>query len=107
MKAPLPSDLRAALAPFENSTSEAWNEVVLDYAHVLVCLHLLVDTTTCFLHGPLTVLGKRFCQAIGTAMLQIAPTTQSNPFTLVPSKLGDDAGALGAASLAMEAWMPT
>jgi predicted NBD/HSP70 family sugar kinase len=106
MKAPLPSDLRAALAPFENSSSEAWNKVVLDYAHMLASLHLLLDTTTCFLHGPLTVLGERFCQAIGAAMLELAPTIQNNPFTLVPSKLGDDAGALGAASLAMEAWMP-
>jgi predicted NBD/HSP70 family sugar kinase len=102
----LPADLRAALTVYEHSTSEAWHKVVLDYAQVLASLQLLLDTTTCFLHGPLNALGDRFCHAIGTAMVQMAPSLQNQPLALIPSKLGDDAGALGAASLAMEAWSP-
>ncbi len=102
----LPTDLRVALSAYEHSTSEAWQKVVLDYAEVLTSLQLLLDTTTYFLHGPLSALGERFCHAIVTAMIQLAPSLQNQPLALIPSKLGDDAGALGAASLAMEAWSP-
>jgi predicted NBD/HSP70 family sugar kinase len=105
-KAKLPTDLRSALAAHQHDNSEAWRNVILDYAQVLASLHLLLDGTTCFLHGPLTVLGDRFCHAISAAMLQSTPSLKNQPLAFLPSKLADDAGALGAASLAMEAWIP-
>lgn len=105
-RAKLPGDLRTALASFADSSCEAWQEVVQDYAQVLASLHLLLDTTTCFLHGPLTALGNRFCQAVCAAIPQMVPSLQDRPLALLPSTLSDDAGALGAASLAMEAWVP-
>jgi predicted NBD/HSP70 family sugar kinase len=102
----LPADLRAALATCADPASKAWREVVRDYAQVLAMVQLLLDTTTCFLHGPLTALGERFCRDVCAAIPQVAPSLQGRLPVLIPSKLGDDAGALGAASLAMEAWMP-
>jgi predicted NBD/HSP70 family sugar kinase len=105
-RARLPADLRAALAACADPGSKAWKEVVRDYAQVLAMVQLLLDTTTCFLHGPLTALGERFCRDVCAAIPRVAPSLQGRLPVLIPSKLGDDAGALGAASLAMEAWMP-
>lgn len=102
----LPSDLRAALTEYADSDSEAWRGVVQDFAHVLVCLQLLLDPGACFLHGPLTALGERFCKAVCAAIGQRVHSLQGRPLVFLPSNLGDDAGALGAASLAMEAWAP-
>lgn len=105
-RARLPTDLRAALAVHADSSGEAWHSLVQDFAQVLASLQLLLDPTTCFLHGPLTALGDRFCQAIQTAILSLAPSLGSRPLAILPSSLEDDAGALGAASLAMESWAP-
>ncbi len=102
---PLPADLRAALGEMSARTGAEWEEVVTDFARVIGCLQLLVDTERYFLHGPLTALGPRFCQEIVKATAGVAPALVQAPPRLVPSTLGDDAGALGAASLAMESWV--
>jgi predicted NBD/HSP70 family sugar kinase len=101
-----PSDLRGALAGLAGLQNAEWEEVVADYARVVACLQLVLDTKVFFLHGPLTALGKRFCDAIAAGSRRIAPAMAETEVRVVPSALGDDAGALGAASLAMEAWAP-
>jgi predicted NBD/HSP70 family sugar kinase len=104
--APLPENLRDALLKAADPASEEWRSTVLDYARVIRSVQLLVDPEVFFLHGPLTVLGVDFCSAIEGAVAGLLPQLPDIQVRLVPSSLGDDAGALGAASLAMEAWNP-
>ena len=105
-RASLPADLHTALAAFANDRSETWIAIVEDYGRVIASLQLLLDTHTLFLHGPLTALGDAFCESIIAAAGQLAPALQTKPPRLLRSQLSDDAGALGAASLAMEQWVP-
>lgn len=105
-RARVPEDLRAALMAFAGTNSAAWSEIVAEYASVIGCLQLLLDTECFFLHGPLTSLGERFCVQVVTEIRKTIPALSESPLRMVPSTLGDDAGALGAASLAMEAWAP-
>ena len=101
-----PANLRVALAPFANATGTQWDEIIADYAHILGCVQLLLDAEVYFLHGPLTALGARFCESISAEATCIIPALAASPLKIVPSTLNDEAGALGAASMAMEAWMP-
>jgi predicted NBD/HSP70 family sugar kinase len=105
-RAKLPADLPAALARCAGACGERWNEVIGDFARVLGSVQLLVDAGIYFLHGPLTSLGARFCESVAAEATRRIPTLATSPLRIVPSALGDDAGALGAASMAMEAWMP-
>ncbi len=102
----LPEDLRAALTNVARPGSEEWKSVVLDFARVVRSVQLLVDPEKIFLHGPLTSLGEKFCMEISTLVSTLPPQLPDMKIQLVPSTLGDDAGALGAASLAMEEWSP-
>ncbi|HEY1081510.1 MAG TPA: ROK family protein [Prosthecobacter sp.] len=106
--APVPDDLYAAFARLVHipNGEPVWQEVVADYARVLTCIQMVLDPTVCLLHGPLTALGNRFCQAIMEACEKVAPVQQGLQMHLECSRLGDEAGALGAACLAMEAWQP-
>lgn len=101
-----PADLRAALTALADSDGAARSSVVEDYARVIGLLHLLLDSTAYFLHGPLTALGNRFCSDISERAVALMPALRDMPPNMVDSTLGDDAGALGAASHAMEAWQP-
>lgn len=103
-RASLPADLRSALAALADQRDEAHDAIINDYAKVLASLHLLLDAHSYFLHGPLTALGDAFCADIVTRTQHIALSLQNKPPRLLRSQLGDDAGALGAASLAMEKW---
>ena len=103
---PLPSSLWTALRSYAGATGPAWESIITDYARVMSLLHLILDARAYFLHGPLTVLGERFCQQIQSQVLQLTPVLHTMPPEILPSILGDEAGALGAASLAMEAWTP-
>ena len=103
---PLPEDLRSALRDLSALEGDPWNQVIDDYARVIGCVHLLLDPQVFFLHGPLTSLGQRFCDDIMASASGLMPALTGSTTQLVPSTLGDDAGALGAASLAMEAWAP-
>jgi predicted NBD/HSP70 family sugar kinase len=105
-RARLPSDLRSALRVFAESNANPWNAIVADYARVLGLLHLLLDSPAYFLHGPLTSLGARFCTEIATQAAALMPALREMPPNIIPSALGDDAGAQGAACMAMEAWQP-
>ena len=104
--APVPSDLHEALAGFSDLTGEAWDEVTTLFAKVIGMTQCLIDAKLYFLHGPLTALGERFCREIVQKAVGLMPALKDMPFEIQPSTLGDDAGALGAASLAMEAWDP-
>jgi predicted NBD/HSP70 family sugar kinase len=104
--ASLPADLRTALAAMPVPAPKLWQEVCRDFALVLSFSQLLLDTEVFILHGPLTVLGDRFCNAIVAEAIDMTPALTRETFRFVPSMLGDDAGALGAASLAMESWLP-
>ena len=105
-RAKLPADLHAAFSSFADASGAAWGEIITDYARVLGSVQLLLDAEIYFLHGPLTALGARFCQGIADEASRLIPSLAASPLKIVPSTLGDDAGALGAASMAMEAWMP-
>ncbi|MDP1587756.1 MAG: ROK family protein [Prosthecobacter sp.] len=104
--APLPGDLRTAMQSLAQVDGEAWQSVVNDYARVMGLLHLLLDARAYFLHGPLTALGPRFGADIALQAVKLMPALKDMPPNIVVSSLGDDAGALGAASHAMEAWQP-
>lgn len=104
--ASLPPDLKRAIKAYSGESGSAWRDVVKDFGQFLGCVQLLLDTKVYFMHGPLTVLGKRFCDEILESMVQGFPELIGSKPELVMSSLGDDAGALGAASLVMEKWKP-
>lgn len=104
--APVPQDLYTAMLSIKSERHAQWDDVIADFARVLGCMQLLLDPKICFLHGPLTALGEDFCSAVMEASRGIAPALKDIRLNLVCSQLGDDAGALGAASLAMEQWLP-
>lgn len=104
--AAVPQDLHAAFAAFGAADGPARDSIISDYARVIGILHLLLDSKAYFLHGPLTALGPRFCEEIGSEAARLMPALAGMSPQVLPSALGDEAGALGAASLAMEAWMP-
>jgi hypothetical protein len=101
-----PEDLRAALTALADTKGEAWDAVVTDYARLLSITQLILDARRYFLHGSLAALGTRFCDEIMKRSLDLVPDLSHSPIHLSPTTLGKDAGALGAASLAMEAWSP-
>ena len=103
-----PSDLRVALAAFKDTSSPALASVRDDFARVLGCLHLLLDSQCYFLHGPLCELGQPFWATVSHRVSELLPRLlAARPPRVTCSALGDNAGALGAASLAMESWAPT
>ncbi|MEM7144629.1 MAG: ROK family protein [Verrucomicrobiota bacterium] len=102
----LPVDLHTALAGLADTTGRFWNRLVADYARVLGLIHLMLDAHTCYLHGPMTALGPRFCEDVLATVPDAFPNLKNNSIRFTPSTLGDNAGALGAASLAMESWIP-
>jgi predicted NBD/HSP70 family sugar kinase len=106
VRARLPEDLRAGLAALAESSGTEWDAVCADYARVIGLLHLIINTGVFILHGPLTMLGERFCHSITESAFTQMPVLRTTGLKIVPSTLGDNAGALGAASLAMEAWLP-
>lgn len=105
-QAPLPEDLRAALAECAAVTGDVWDAVCEDFARIMGSIQLITDTEVFLLHGPLTALGERFCEGIISAVRRLCPALADFPLKLMPSQLGDDAGALGAACLVMESWSP-
>jgi predicted NBD/HSP70 family sugar kinase len=108
-KAPVSRDLYAAYEAMKVGVEARpnWNRVVTDFARLLGYLHLLLDSEIYFLHGPLTGLGDVFCRSISDHAQDLMPGLATNRPNVVPSCMGDDAGALGAASLAMESWSPS
>ena len=72
-RARLPADLHSALAAFADDKGNAWQSIVQDYASVLGYIHLVLDPHSYFLHGPLTALGPRFCDAIRHRLAALSP----------------------------------
>jgi predicted NBD/HSP70 family sugar kinase len=105
-RAKLPSNFHAALSKFADAKSKQRDSVVNDFANVLGCLHLLLDSSAYLLHGPLTALGMQFCDEVVAQISSLIPMLRTRLPRFFPSQLGDDAGALGAAGLAMERWEP-
>ncbi len=105
-EAPAPANLREALRTVADQSGEERRRVVAEFARVVGALHLLLDAQAYFLHGPLTCLGSAFCEEVSREIGVALADGMGEGVRLEPSELGDDAGALGAASLAMEAWSP-
>lgn len=101
-----PAVLRDALAAAAARYPRRLLNVIDDFADTVGRLHLLLDAEAYFLHGPLTVLGATFCDAISRRTVRILPAVADRIPTIRPSQLGDDAGAIGAGCLAMERWAP-
>jgi predicted NBD/HSP70 family sugar kinase len=104
--AAVPMPLREVLGGFAGVENEATNGVRDDFAKVIGFLHLLLDTEAFFLHGPLCGLGTGFWDGVEARATQLMPRLRGRRPRVICSSLGDDAGALGAASLAMESWLP-
>jgi len=105
--APAPANLAEALASLtEDQAPAAWSAVRADFAKLIGYLDLLLDCGTYFVHGPLTVLGSDFWDSVALEVLILMPHLRGRPPKIQCSELGEDAGALGAASLAMEKWTP-
>lgn len=110
--APIPADLRCAFAQLAGtfrSGSEiapAWKPVIEDLAQFIACLHLLLNPSAFFLHGPVAAMGGEFCETVAASAQKLDGASDSAPLCVLPSKLGDEAGALGAAGFAMENWQP-
>lgn len=65
------------------------------------------DPEIFFLHGPLTALGRTFCDDVEKAAVFTLPGMPELRIRIKGSELGDEAGALGAArSKQMEEWNP-
>lgn len=99
-------DLHAALSEWAGVRNAARAEIIADYAQVISSLQLLLDTQVFFLHGPLTALEPGFCVEVAAAAAELAPSLSGRSLKVVASQLDDEAGALGVATLAMEAWQP-
>jgi len=101
----LPADLHQALALVARNSAR--EEVVRDFAKVTGWLQLLLDTEAFILHGPLTALGDSFWNEVSEETARLMPRLAARQPRITCSSLTDNAGALGAASLAMEAWQPS
>jgi len=101
---PAPEELHVALAALADQP--AGHEVATDFARVIGWLQLLLDTEVFFLHGPLTALGAGFWNEVAAQATVLMPRLRGRLPRILVSDLDDAAGALGAASLAMESWQP-
>ncbi len=101
-----PANLREALAVFAGKNTPELAAVRDDFARATGCLHLLLDSEAYFLHGPLCALGQPFWDEVSARAAGLMPRLAARPPRIRCSTLHDDAGALGAASLAMEHWTP-
>jgi predicted NBD/HSP70 family sugar kinase len=101
-----PADLGRGLVSAAARQPRRLGRITADYAEVLARLQLLLDTQAYFLHGPLTALGLVWCEEICRRAVRLAPALGSRPPVMLPSSLGDEAGAIGAACHAMERWVP-
>jgi predicted NBD/HSP70 family sugar kinase len=103
----LPADLHAALGDWQGRSDVAvWKEVQRDFAKVIGQMELLLDCKNYFVHGPLTSLGEAFWTGVEKQVMEWTPHLEKRRLMVRCSELGEDAGPLGAASLAMEKWVP-
>jgi predicted NBD/HSP70 family sugar kinase len=105
--AAVPTDLREVMENISARLDDRWEDVAKDFATVIGQLHLLLDSGTYFVHGPLCGLGKAFWDQVMAHCEGLMPRLATRLPKVQCTTLMDDAGALGAASLAMESWLPT
>lgn len=104
--APVPVNLLDAFAELRGRSPERLEEVAADFARVIGCLQLLLDPEVFVLHGPICQLGEEFSQEILRQVDRQVPALQGMPPRVELTMLGEEAGALGAACLAVENWQP-
>ncbi len=104
--APMPANLCLAFANLKDCSLERLDEVVADFARIIGWLQFLLDPEVFVLHGPVTQLGHDFIRKIARQVEQSVPALRNFPPRLESTILGDEAGALGAACLAAEKWLP-
>lgn len=103
---PAPLDLRAGMEEIAAKQDGCWKGVAKEFALVIGQLHLLLDTEAFFIHGPLCGLGKGFWEEVVHQSEVLMPRLITRSPNVHCSTLMDNAGALGAASLAMKSWLP-
>lgn len=105
---PEPESLAAALGALAKSPSNSsWELVRSDFAKVIGYLELTLNCGHYFVHGPLRELGSEFWESVEREVVEVMPHLRGRPPKVQCSELGEDAGPLGAASLAMETWVPS
>jgi predicted NBD/HSP70 family sugar kinase len=104
--ASVPANLLDAFAELRGRSLERIEEVAADFARVIGCLQLLLDPEVFVLHGPICQLGEEFAQEILRQVDRQVPALLGMPPRVELTMLGEEAGALGAACLAIENWQP-
>ena len=104
--APVPVNLFESFAELRGRSLERLGEVAEDFARIIGCLQLLLDPEVFVLHGPICQLGDEFGQEILRQVEKCVPALQGMPPRVELTMLGEEAGALGAACLAVENWLP-
>jgi predicted NBD/HSP70 family sugar kinase len=105
-EAPVPVNLSAAFGELRQHAPAARAEVARDFACVIGCLQLLLDPEVFVLHGPISQLGDEFSQEIIQSIETEIPALRGLAPRVEATALGEEAGALGAACLAIENWQP-
>jgi predicted NBD/HSP70 family sugar kinase len=103
---PPPDALAEALQVAMGSNPEVAGQVVDELAQVIGKLQLLLDSEAFFIHGPISDLGAGFWQRVVARAIQRMPRLAARPPKVICTRLGPQAGALGAACVAMESWVP-
>lgn len=101
-----PDDLEEAFSKLAAAPARLRKEVAADYGRVIGCMQLMLDPEVFIIHGPLIHLGMEFFRDITASAERMMPILRSVPMRIEPTELGDEAGPLGAACLAMENWQP-
>lgn len=105
--ASLPANLCQAFAGLRGTASDSLEEVAADFARIIGWLQLLLDPEVFILHGPVRHLGDDFCRTIIRHVEESVPALRDLPPRLALTTLGEEGGALGAACMAVEHWLPT
>jgi N-acetylglucosamine repressor len=85
---------------------EVLKRAALAIASALVPITLLLNPTKIIVAGPLAEMGEAFTKPLVTAMKNHLPASHTTIPEIAMSKLGDFAGVLGAAALAVNQWQP-
>ena len=81
-------------------------QVVDELARVIGKLQLLLDSEAFFIHGPISEVGPAFWDRVVVRAIEQMPRLAKRPPNVRCTTLGPQAGALGAACVAMEEWLP-
>jgi len=102
----LQSDFLAAAAAGDAYALAAMREAAAMHGWVISQMVQLTDPEMVVLAGPLTTLGDVYLDAVNKVARQFASSFHT-PVPVLTSELGEFAGAVGAAALALEKWRPS